>query len=379
MSMNGMLGPLQDYLVLVVTVVIAFVVAKLLVRLVAKAANKLQLTGRFTPDLAEFVGTILRTAVWLALGLFVLTQILLVFGLQDILMRSVLSFLAENAARIGVMILLAVVGYVAIRILGIVFAEYKRRTKLQPITVDLLYSLARYLVYALVVVLVFTNILVMAGLQTLAGTLVTLFAVLIGLVVSFAATGSIGNALSGLVIMSWRPYGEGDRVEIGNGTYGDVMEVDVMFTKIRTIKDEIIHIPNSQVLGNKIINYSALPKVIVHQEVTIGYEVSRKRVEQLLLEAAKGSEGLLPEPEPFVLVRNLYNSFVAYEVNAYTDRPSELVRTYSSLMKSILDRFERAGIEVLSPEHVTVHRSGLDQRGRASRAAGTHGSENPRK
>jgi len=234
-------------------------------------------------------------------------------------------------------------------------------------------------VYALVLVLVFTNILVMAGLQTLAGTLVTLFAVLIGLVVSFAATGSIGNALSGLVIMSWRPYGEGDRVEIGNGTYGDVMEVDVMFTKIRTIKDEIIHVPNSQVLGNKIINYSALPKVIVHQEVTIGYEVSRKRVEQLLLEAAKGSEGLLPEPEPFVLVRNLDNSFVAYEVNAYTDRPSELVRTYSSLMKNILDHFERAGIEVLSPEHVTVHRSGLDQRGRASRAAGTHGSENPRK
>jgi len=144
--MNGILGPLQDYLILVVTIVIAFIVAKLLVRLVVKAVKKLQSSGRFTPDLAEFVGTILRAAVWLALGLFVLTQILLIFGLQDILMQSVSSFLAENAARIGVMILIAVVGYVAIRILGIVFAEYKRRTKLQPITVDLLYSLTRYLV-----------------------------------------------------------------------------------------------------------------------------------------------------------------------------------------------------------------------------------------
>jgi len=231
----------------------------------------------------------------------------------------------------------------------------------------------------LVTVLLFTNILVMAGLQTLAGTLVTLFAVLIGLVVSFAATGSIGNALSGLVIMSWRPYGEGDRVEIGGGTYGDVTEVDVMFTKIKTIKDEIIHVPNSQVLANKIVNYSALPKVIVHQEVTIGYEVSRSHVEQLLLDAAKASEGLLPEPKPYVLVRNLDNNYVAYEINAYTDRPNELVQTQSSLMKNILDHFGRAGVEILSPQHITIHKSDSIQRGRAKQVTGTYRSEDRRK
>ena len=113
----------------------------------------------------------------------------------------------------------------------------------------------------------------MAGLQTVAGTLVTLFAVFIGLVVSFAATGSIGNALSGLVVMSWRPFKEADCVEVGGGVYGDVLEVDIMFTRIKTIKNEIVHVPNSQILSNKIVNYSALGKVIVHYQVAIGYDV----------------------------------------------------------------------------------------------------------
>lgn len=67
------------------------------------------------------------------------------------------------------------------------------------------------------------------------------------------------------------------RYEIGGGTYGDVMEVDVMFTKVGTIKDEVVQVPNSQVLNNEIVNYSALERVIVHYQVTIGYDISHKR------------------------------------------------------------------------------------------------------
>jgi small-conductance mechanosensitive channel len=111
-------------------------------------------------------------------------------------------FSAANAGRIGIMVVIIVVGYVALRVFGIVFAEYTRRTKLHPFTIDLFQNLVRYLVYAIVAVLLLTNVPVMAGLQTLAGTMITPSTVFIGLVVSFAATGSIGNALSGLVIMS---------------------------------------------------------------------------------------------------------------------------------------------------------------------------------
>jgi small-conductance mechanosensitive channel len=284
--------------------------------------------------------------------------------LRQMLLDSLSSFLGFNAGRIGVMIIIIIGGYLVTRVLGIVFVEYKRRTKLHPMTVDLLQSVVRYLVYAIVAVLLFTNILVMAGLQTLAGSLVTLFAVFIGLVVSFAATGSIGNALSGLVVMSWRPYREGDRVDIGGNIYGDIVEVDVMFTKVRTIKDELIHVPNSQVLNNKIVNYSALGRVIVHYQVTISYDVPRQHVERLLIEASKHVDGLLPDPKPFVLVRELNNNYVSYEINAYTDEPNQLTTTYSNLLKNILDWFGRAGVEILSPQHITIRKSERMPRGR---------------
>lgn len=107
------------------------------------------------------------------------------------------------------------------------------------------------------------------------------------------------------------------------------------------------------------MNYSALPKIVVHQEVTIGYDVPRKLVEKLLMTSASRTTGLLPDPEPFVLVRRLDSFTVAYEINAYTDKPSELVAAYSELMKHILDEFAMAGVEVLSPRHVAVRKSEL--------------------
>lgn len=345
--------PIQSYVLLAIAVGITLALAKVGIRLVNRVTKNLQSRG-ISQGVVEFVGVIVRLLIWLAAVSFIVIELMVTFGLREVLFESFSSFLASNAGRIGVMIVVAIAGYVAIRILGILFVEYKGRTKLYPLTVGLFQDIARYLIYAIVAVLLLTNVLVMAGLQTLAGTLVTLFTVFIGLVVSFAATGSIGNALSGVVIMSWRPYKEGDRVEIGGGTYGDVM-----FTKIKTIKDEIIHVPNSQVLNNKIVNYSELEKVVVHYQVTIGYDVPRKLAEKLLLQAATLTKGLLSEPTPFVLVRDLNNNYVSYEVNAYTDQPSQMVTIYSDLMKNALDVFGEAAVEILSPQHVAVRKSQL--------------------
>lgn len=345
--------PLQGYAFLAVAIIVALVLAKAGVRLVVRVTRKLESQG-ISPRLVESSGALLRSLIWLAVASFIIIEILVTFGLREAVFESISSSLTANAGRIGVMVVIALAGYVVLRILGIVFSEYRRQTKLHPFTVDLLHSVARYLTYAVVAVLLLTNFLLMAGLQTLAGTLVTLFTVFIGLGVSFAATGSIGNALSGLVILSWRPYRDGDRVEIGGGTYGDVVEVDVMFTRIRTTKDEIVHVPNSQVLTNKIVNYSALMKVIVHQQITIGYDVPRKLVEQLLLEVAKDTQEILSEPKPFVLIRNLDNNYVAYEINAYTNKPNHLITIYSDLMKNIKDRFDSAGVEILSPKHIVL-------------------------
>jgi small-conductance mechanosensitive channel len=105
------------------------------------------------------------------------------------------------------------------------------------------------------------------------------------------------------------------------------------------------------------VNYSALGKVIVHYQVTIGYDVPREKVERLLLDACERTDGLLREPKPFVFVRDLNNNYVSYEINAYTDRPNRLIAIYSDLMKHALDTFERAGVEILSPQHIALRKS----------------------
>jgi small-conductance mechanosensitive channel len=149
-------------------------------------------------------------------------------------------------------------------------------------------------------------------------------------------------------------------VEVGGAVYEDVLEVDIMFTRIKTIKKEIVHVPNSQILGKKIVNYSALEKPIVHYRVTIGYDAPRELVERLLLAASSRTDGLLQEPKSFVLMRKLDNYHGSYEINAYSDQPNQLVTIYSNLMKNILDVFDESGVEILSAKHVAVRESGAN-------------------
>jgi small-conductance mechanosensitive channel len=355
----SLLDSILPYVLLIVYIAVTLVAARYGSRLVARIARRIGAHRNVPASLLQFVASLLRGLIWLIAASLVVAEASVTFGLQQAIVGSISNFLSVNAGRFGVMFVMVVGGYIALRIFSIIFSEYKRHSKLHPLTLGLFESVVHYLVYAIVAVLLLTNVLVMAGLQTIAGTLVTLFAVFIGLVVSFAATGSIGNALSGLVVMSWRPFKEADRVEVGGGVYGDVLEVDVMFTRIKTVKNEIVHVPNSQILSNKIVNYSALGKVIVHYQVTIGYDVPRKLVERLLLAASGKTEGPLQEPEHFVLVRDLDNYFVSYEINAYTDQPNHLVTIYSNLMKNALDAFAEAGVEILSPQHVAIRKSGL--------------------
>jgi small-conductance mechanosensitive channel len=342
------------YVELLAFLIVALLVARFVASRTGRVARSLLKRFGASEEIAELVGVILRLVVWTVAAILVVTAVLVQFGLGQFISESISLSLSANASRIVLIALTIVISYIIVRLIHLFLVEFRSRTKLHPFTIDLLERVATYFIYAAAGLLVVTNILVAAGLATIAGSLVTLFAVLIGLVVSFAATGSIGNALAGIVLMSWRPYREGDRVDLGGGTYGDVVEVDVMFTKIRTIKDEMVHVPNLLVLGNKVMNYSALGRCILHQEITIGYDIKWTTVEGLLLRAAAKTDGILKDPQPFVLVRSLDNYYVTYEVNGYTSRQRELVRIQSDVMKNILECFDEANVEILSPQYVTL-------------------------
>ena len=178
--------------------------------------------------------------------------------------------------------------------------------------------------------------------------------VFFGLLISLGSSSAISNMVAGVVLTYTRAFRVGDRVKVGD-TFGDVVEKTFLVTRVRTPKNEDVSVPNATVLANHIVNYSVMARegsgVVLHTEVTIGYDVPWPDVHRLLVQAARDTDGLEPEPPPFVLQTGLGDFSVAYELNAYTREVTRMARLYSDLHQHVQDRFAEAGVEILSPTY----------------------------
>lgn len=182
--------------------------------------------------------------------------------------------------------------------------------------------------------------------------------VFIGLILSLGSTSVIGNLMAGLVITYMRAFKIGDQIKL-NDTVGNVIEKTPFVTRVRTAKNDVITIPNSFILSSQTVNYSVSARnygIIVYCDVTIGYDVPWKKVQELLIEAAFRTDGIMITPAPFVLVRELCDFYISYQINAYTDRDLSMPKVYSDLYKNIIDRFNEAEIEIMSPHFYATHK-----------------------
>lgn len=218
------------------------------------------------------------------------------------------------------------------------------------------YNLIRFIVIAFAVVICWPYI---PGSQSDGFKGVSIF---LGVLFSLGSTAAISNIVAGIVITYMRPFKVGDRVEIGN-TIGDVTERSLLVTRLRTIKNLDVTIPNSSILGNHITNFTKNAAedigVILHTSVTIGYDVPSGDVIQALVTGAKKTEMILQKPEPFVLVKSLDDFYINYEINCHTKHPEKSALIYSYLHESIKNELHNAGIEILSPHYSAVRDGGM--------------------
>ena len=180
--------------------------------------------------------------------------------------------------------------------------------------------------------------------------------IFLGALLSFGSTSAVANIVAGVVITYMRAFQIGDRVKIQD-TVGDVMEKTLLVTRIRTPKNEDVTIPNANIINNHMINYTANTRregLVLNTTVTIGYDIPWKKVEKLLITAAEKSLNVEKEPAPFVLKTSLDDYYVSYQLNAYTKNAKQIPRSYSSLHENILDEFNKAGIEILSPSYIAA-------------------------
>lgn len=180
--------------------------------------------------------------------------------------------------------------------------------------------------------------------------------VFVGLIISLGSSTVIGNIIAGWVITYMRPFKKGDRIKL-NDTVGDIIEKTPLVTRIRTAKNEIVTMPNSFIMSSQSINYSRSANefgLILHAEVTIGYDVPWRLVHKMLIDAALRTKGVLHEPYPFVLETGLNDWYPVYQINAYTREAQRMAVIYSELFQNIQDRFNEEGVEIMSPTYIAA-------------------------
>ena len=212
------------------------------------------------------------------------------------------------------------------------------------------YHIVRFLLYAFMIAMIYPYL---PGSQSGVFQGISVF---VGLIVSLGSSPVIGNVMAGLVITYMRPFKLGDRIQL-NETTGNVIEKTPLVTRIRTTKNEVVTIPNSFIMSSHTVNYSASAReygLIIHSEVTIGYDVPWRKVHQLLIEAALNTPGVIDAPRPFVLETSLSDWYPVYQVNAYIKEADRLGEIYSNLHQNIQDIFNAAGIEIMSPHYMAM-------------------------
>jgi small-conductance mechanosensitive channel len=216
-----------------------------------------------------------------------------------------------------------------------------------PIT----YKIMRILVIAFVAVIAYPFI---PGSDSAAFKGISIF---LGVLFSLGSTSAIANLIAGISLTYTRAFREGDVIKVGDAM-GVVLERKLYVTRIKTYKNQIVTIPNANILTNHVINLSQEAKagdgLILHTSITIGYDAPWETIHVLLIEAAHATKHILKSPSPFVLQTGLNDFYVTYELNAYTDAPEIMPRIYGELHQNIQDKFNEAGVEIMSPHYTQI-------------------------
>jgi len=257
-------------------------------------------------------------------------------------------------ARIPDLLILAVIFFIfrfALRLLRLFFDAISQETvKLAEFDAAWAlptYKIIRFAVIAFGVIVAYPYI---PGSQSAAFKGISLF---VGVVFSIGSSSAISNIIAGYMLTYRRAFKVGDRVKIGD-VVGDVSTMRLQVTHLRSLKNEEVVIPNSQILNGHVVNYSTLAHtegLILHTIVGIGYETPWRQVEAMLLLAAERTQGLLSEPRAFILQKGLGDFAVNYELNVYCDNAFEMNELYTELHRQILDVFNEYAVQIMTPAY----------------------------
>jgi small-conductance mechanosensitive channel len=206
--------------------------------------------------------------------------------------------------------------------------------------------------------------------------LLGLFGIVLSAAIALSSTTLLGNIMAGLMLRAVRPFKGGDFIRVGEH-FGRVSERELLHVEIQTPDRDLTTLPNLYVVTNP-VTVVRNSGTVVSTSLSLGYDVARVRVEELLLDAAEAC-GL---ESPFVQVVALGDFSVTYRIAGLCRDVETLLSTRSRLRGKVMDVLHDGGVEIVSPEFRNVRQLAPDQvfiaetaHVASTRAPGTHRPE----
>ena len=225
----------------------------------------------------------------------------------------------------------------------------KTKTKIDNIIFDLLHKFIGVIVYVTAIILAL-DILGVNVMPFIAG------AGVLGIAIGFAAKDTLSNLIAGVLLIIDRPFEIGDRIEVwnapaGSATWGDVIDIGLRATKIRTTDNIVIIIPNNEIMTRDIVNYTIITsKIRVRIDIGVAYDADMKKTKEIIKKVADSADWIAKDPSPQVVVRRFGESSVDLQLRVWIDDARKRMDTISYITDKVKDEFDKEGIEIPYPK-----------------------------
>ena len=237
-----------------------------------------------------------------------------------------------------------VFGFLGVRLLaGIVRRLIRKRVSPQTAMI------VRKAIFYTGATLIVINVLQQFGLQL---TALLGAAGIAGIAVGFAAQTSMSNLISGLFLISEKPFAVGDVIKVG-GTTGLILSIDLLSVKVRTFDNRFVRIPNSTLINSETTNITYFPIRRMDIKIGVAYKEDVRRVREVLLDIAHRNPFCLEEPEPLIVFSDFGDSALEL-LYAVWFQKTDYLALKNSIMQEIKERFDAEGIEIPFP-HRTLY------------------------
>lgn len=338
------LGGINVYLTFLLKAVAALVIAVfvwLIVKRILSSFEKRTKKYNFFQN-NEKIFPIIRKALFYGLILVIGTYLIRLFDIE-LLEKSFDAFIIILLASPATDFLHLLLSYLERHFLG------KKDTKIDDIVFDLLNKFAGAAIYAIAIILAL-DILGINVMPFIAG------AGIAGIAIGFAAKDTLSNLIAGVVLILDRPFEVGDRIEVwsaptGSATWGDVIDIGLRATKIKTTDNIVIVIPNNEIMKRDIVNYTIITsKIRIRINIGIAYDADLKKAKEIISSVAGTAKWVAEEPPPKVVVRNFGESSVDLQLRVWINDARRRMDVIDYITDAVKGAFDSQGIEIPYPK-----------------------------